>query len=338
MVFSEDDFGNGLISAVLFDEKGLGREIGWSGIRRWTPEEGRLWVHLDFRERGAIDWITKNVANKEAAATLLAHETRPRAFASDEHLLVCLRGVNLNPGSDPEDMVSVRMWLGPDMAITTRHRRIMAVNDVRESFAAGNGPSDIGDFLVSIADRLMYRMGPTLEQLEGTVDALESRIIDGEDGPQERGSRARDVRRELGRIRRQTIELRRHLSPQRDTMHVLMMESMPWLSEAHKSRLREVSDLVTRHVEDLDALRDRGMIVQDELRNNLSDTMNNTIYVLTIMSAILLPLGFVTGLLGVNIDGIPAASNSPDAFWLLTGGLAAVAALQYFLFKRLRWL
>ena len=113
---------------------------------------------------------------------------------------------------------------------------------------------------------------------------------------------------------------------------------MPWLSATNKAQLRETGDHITRYVEDMDALRDRGAVVQDELRNRISEDMNRTMYVLTVVAAVLLPLSFITGLLGINVDGMPGAKDAPTAFWLVSGGLVLIAVIQLWLFKRLRWL
>jgi zinc transporter len=333
-----NDETEGLICAFVVDGKGGGRVLDWAGIGAWQPGDGLLWVHLDFREPRAAAWIRANVSDPQAAETLLADETRPRSVAIGERLLISLRGVNLNPESDPEDMVSARMWLGADLMVTTRHRRILAMTEAREHLAAGKGPRDTGEFLTFIADRLMRRMGPTLGQLADTVDDLENAIVetDGDDkGPT---ANSCELRRRLSQVRRQTIELRRYLAPQRDAMNRLQAETVPWLSAAHKAQLRETGDHITRYVEDMDALRDRGAVVQDELRNRISEELNRTMYVLTVVAAILLPLSFVTGLLGINVDGMPGAKDAPTAFWLVTGGLVIVAAIQLWLFKRLRWL
>ena len=332
------DTNAGLICAVVFDSTGKGREVDWPEIDAWRPGNSFLWVPLDFRDSQAVAWVQQRVPDSQGAATLLADETRPRAVAQGDHLLVCLRGVNLNPESDPEDMVSVRIWMGPDRIITTRHRRIMAVTDARAEFARGTGPKSIGDFLVFIADRLMRRMGPTLDQLEDAVDTLEGGILEGDGDEKRKRSDPPDLRRALGRVRRQAIELRRYLAPQRDAMNRLLIEPVPWIDPSQKAQLREVSDHITRFVEDLDALRDRGAVVQDELRNRISEDMNRTVYVLTVISAVLLPLGFITGLLGINVDGLPGAKDTPTAFWLVTGGLALVASIQVYLFRRLRWI
>jgi zinc transporter len=101
--------------------------------------------------------------------------------------------------------------------------------------------------------------------------------------------------------------------------------------------LREIADRTTRYVEDLDSARDRAAVTQDELNSRLSERMNKTMYVLSIVAGIFLPLGLLTGLLGINVGGIPG-TQSPFAFLIVCALLVLVAILQAVLFKRMRWL
>ncbi len=335
---TEPDNTSGFICGYIFDGEGGARTITLDEADSWQPEDGFLWAHFDWDSQQAASWIGANVEQPEIVESLLAGDTRPRAVPYDDHLLVILRGVNLNPESDPEDMVSLRTWIGPNRAITTRHRQIMAMTDMRERLAAGTGPTGPGDFLAFIADRLVERMIPTLTSLSDSVDDLEDVILDGDtEATALHGSRV-EYRTRLAHVRRQAIALRRYLAPQREAINRLHVEAQPWLKPDHKVLLREASDHVTRYVEDLDAIRDRGAVIQDELRNSLSEDMNRTMYVLTVVAAILLPLSFITGLLGINVDGMPGAKDMPLAFWGVVILLAVFAVGQVWLFKRLKWL
>ncbi len=112
---SEQD---GLICAVILDGKGGGREIGWPEIDSWSADQGVLWVHLDRTGAAAQNWLAQRSGiDPVICQTLLQEEVRPRTLTVGEALLVILRGVNLNPGADPEDMVGVRVWLERDSAI-----------------------------------------------------------------------------------------------------------------------------------------------------------------------------------------------------------------------------
>ena len=320
---------DGLICAVILDGQGGGREIGWPEIQAWTPDQGILWVHLDRTGEEAKDWLTeKSGVDPVICQSLLQAEGRPRVLTLGEDLLVILRGVNLNPGADPEDMVGVRVWLQRDRIITLRYRRLMAVNDMREALARGEGPSGPGEFLYGLADRLINRMGPVITELDDRVDQLEDEVLTAQSG---------ELRAKLGDIRREAIALRRYLAPQRDVISRLPMEQASWLESSHKAQLREIADRTLRYVEDLDSARERAAVTQDELNSRLSDQMNKTMYLLTIVAAILLPPSLVTGLFGINVGGMPGVENG-WAFGLVVVSLIVLAVVEVVILRRLKWI
>ena len=130
--------------------------------------------------------------------------------------------------------------------------------------------------------------------------------------------------------------LRRYMAPQKDAIGQLRTSDLNWMLPAHKRHLQESFDRVLRYVEDLDAIRERAQIVKDELANILADRLNKNMYVLSVIAAIFLPLGFLTGLLGINIGGIPGADSS-NAFWVFSSILVGIVAAQIIIFKKLKW-
>ena len=101
---------------------------------------------------------------------------------------------------------------------------------------------------------------------------------------------------------------------------------LSWLTSTQRTSIREVADHLVRYVEDLDAARDRMGVMQEELTNKLSEQMNKTMYILTVLAGIFLPITFVTGLLGINVGGIPGAED-PWAFTEVSLTLTFVAVL-----------
>ena len=114
-------------------------------------------------------------------------------------------------------------------------------------------------------------------------------------------------------------------------------EPLEWFGEKPKFQLRELSERTDRFIEALASTRDRAAITQGELDNRLSGEMNKAMYVLSIVAAIFLPLSFFTGLLGINVGGIPGAENK-WAFLFVTFLLIMIALLLLGLFRRIRWL
>jgi zinc transporter len=97
-----------------------------------------------------------------------------------------------------------------------------------------------------------------------------------------------------------------------------------------------VADRITRYVEDLDAARERAAIIQDELTTRLAETMNRNMYMLSVIAAIFLPLSLLTGLLGINVGGIPGVEWK-WAFTLVTAGITLLGVAGFLLMRRLKW-
>jgi zinc transporter len=130
--------------------------------------------------------------------------------------------------------------------------------------------------------------------------------------------------------------LRRYLSPQRDALTRLTTEHVDWLTPDIRLAIRETTDRLSRYLEDLDSCRDRAAVVFEELTSRMSEEMNKRMYVLSVVAALFLPLGFLTGLFGINVGGIPLAEN-PSGFFEIILLLIIIVGLQVVLFKWKRW-
>lgn len=323
------DIDTGLIAAALLDGKGGAREVGWQEVHEWEPGHGTLWVHLDRNHPDAAQWIRdESGINWVIAEALVAPETRPRTVPRDDGVLTILRGVNLNPGAQPEDMVGLRIWVEERRIVTVRYRRLQAIQDIRDELAGGRGPESPGEFLASITERLADRMEPTIAKLEDDLDTLDE-IVDA--------SRDATPRRRLRELRHRAIALKRYLAPQRDALIRLYMDDSHLLSPADKMVLHEVGDRMIRYVEELEEAREHALVLQDELVTRLSERMNRTMYLLTIVAAIMLPLSFLTGLLGINVGGIPLA-ESDNGFLIVAVAMVVIGAIETWLFRRLGWI
>ncbi len=323
---SEQD---GLIGAYELDGKGGGRPLVWEDLSNGGVFENPVWIHLDRNSERAGSWLrNESGLGQLQADALLAGETRPRVAFMHDGVLMTLRGVNLNPGANPEDMVSLRIWVENGRIITVRLRRLMAVNDVRARLEAGEGPVSTSDTLRMLAVLLIQRMGPVIEELNDETDALEDDLV---------VNPAADIRHRLKALRREAIALRRYLAPQRDALARLHAETIPWMPQDHRLAFRECAEQVARIVEDMDAMRERAAVIQDELTNRAAEHMNRNMYTLSVVAALMLPLGVITGMLGMNVGGVPLAENK-EGFLMISGLLAVIVAMQVLIFRRLKWI
>jgi len=174
---------------------------------------------------------------------------------------------------------------------------------------------------------MMDRAGIVINELEEAIGEVEETILAAGESRQ---------RGQLAELRRVALVLRRYFAPQREALARLVAEPSPLFDDRDRLRLREVTDQVTRYVEDLDAARERAAVAHEELLSHLSEQLNQRMYVLSIVAAIFLPLGFLTGLFGINVGGMPGVDN-PIAFWLVTAVMTGIAVAVLLVFKWWRW-
>ena len=319
-----------LCHAVIFDKKGGAKNLTFEQLNDYKEKDTLIWVHFDYSSVDARNWITnKSEIDPVAIDALLANETRPRTTVINEDcILLALRGVNLNANSNPEDMVSIRLYISSNLIISTKKRDLFSIKDILQSFEKNKGPINSSEFLVCLTDRLTSRMEDTINELEDKASEIEEIILD---------SNNVQLRTQISKIRREAISLRRYLSPQKEAMYRLYHDKISWLSEYDKIQLRETTDQLIRYIEELDSINDKVTLIQEEFLNKISEQMNQRMYVLSIISAIFLPLGFLTGLFGINVGGLPGTENK-DAFIIFAIILVVVGIGQYYLLKKFKWI
>ncbi|MFT5032200.1 MAG: zinc transporter [Bermanella sp.] len=320
---------DGLIYAYLLDGHGGAQALDADQMNSWKESDGLLWLHFDYSKPDVAKWLHERSAlDVLTVSALLAEETRPRASVTGSQLLMSLRGVNLNPGADPEDMVSIRIWSDSKRIISSRRRRLLSMDDMMSFIRRGEGPKTAAEFISFLASRLTARMHDAIEQAEDDVAALEEGVLTGN---------RQTMRTELSALRRQLIALRRYMAPQREALNRIQVEAPQWFDDYQKLRMRETADRMMLYVDVLDSVRERAAVAQEELVNQLSEEFNKRMYVLSIVAAIFLPLGFFTGLLGINVGGMPGADESV-AFWVVCLMCITVVIGEIILFRRKRWL
>ena len=312
-----------------FDGNGGGARLSTEDISNRLKDDRLVWTHLDANHPDTRDWLNKELAYLDPfiIEALLVEETRPRMTKINQGLLLILRGMNFNENTMPEDMVSIRLWVDDHRIISLRRRTLKAVRDIEERIIDGRGPKDSGDFICMLSALLIARMEPVLSDLAEKMDYIEEQVLE---------DASAELREAIVTIRKQALVFKRYIVPQRDAMRDIRMTDIKWLDERHGRYLHELHNQVTRYVEDLDAVRERAQIVKDELANIMADRLNRNMYVLSVIAAIFLPLGFLTGLLGINVGGIPG-TESGNAFWIFSALLIGVVVVQVIIFRRLKW-
>ena len=286
------------------------------------------WKHLDFSDEANADWIRRESGIPELVAdAMLDADTRPRTLVTDEGVLVIVRGVNLNPGDELEDMISVRVWVEVDRVISTSRRPLVSISDIRAQVDAGKGPGDSREFLVCLVERLGDYISEAIEKIEDELDKAEDNV-----------SNAAYIARNspFNVLRRQTARIRRHLGPQREALDRLSRLSDTVIDADCRSRLSEQANHLMLMLEDLDLVRERATLAQEEFLGIVAHEQNSRMLVLSIVAAIFLPLSFLTGLMGMNVAGLPGLEYT-GAFWILVGIMLIISVVILVAFRLYKW-
>ncbi len=272
-----------------------------------APASGYRWLHLDLASDGIEDWAFANLPER-AAEALIQPETRPRALSHAGGIIAVLRGLNLNEGEDRDDMVALRIWISERLVVTARRRRVFAADDLRKRALAGHGPASPVAFLLRLAEDFTDRIERNGVELEDRVDTLEDILFLDDRDPSARA---------LPELRRTVIRLGRFLGPQAQAIARMAHHDMPLIDAEAREDLDEIANRAERAVEEVQSTRDRLEALNDHLDQVRNLRLARNSYALSIIAAIFLPMGFLTGLFGVNVAGMPGV-NAPWAFAALT--------------------
>lgn len=286
-----------------------------------------VWVHLDGREADTVEWLKAHGGLPETVAlALTATETRPRCDAIGPGALVNLRGPAATETDEGDPLVSIRAWAEAGLAITVSFRPLAGLDDLVATMREGN-ITDPGDLISGLAVAITRRVDPVIADLGDLVDDCETAL-----DPKQ----AYETRRQIAGARSDAIVYRRFVAPQREALSRLSMLEVDWLEEGDRLHLRETADRFARMAEELEAVRERSALIHEQLTDLRSELIENRALWLSIVALIFLPLTFVTGLLGMNVEGIPFAKE-PWAFAAVCGFCVAVAAGITAWFAAARW-
>jgi len=317
----------GLLGAWLVDAEGRAESIDWRHLDEPVEDGTWRWIHLHRDGPGTQSWLLDGeIPPNQIAWALMADDTRPRYTHIDGTSLLFLRGVNLNEGAEPEDMVSLRLSIDTHTVITVGLRRLRTIDDLLADFSHGDGPSTPGEFVERLVRTLRQRAEPVVDELEEIIAQHELDAIRDARVP------TVDMRNAFTDARQDAVILRRYMVPQAEALRTLVRHAPAWLNGT--DILEDEAASHDRIVEDLDSVRERAAVLRDEMGARLAERMNEIMLALSIVSVVFLPITFVTGLFGMNVAGLPL-SDVPWGFWAVCGFMLFCTGLTAFMLWRM---
>lgn len=285
--------------------------------------EAAAWLSGSARKEGEFAWLHFNLAHAASEKWLRAHaglsdefyETlhqgsrSTRIELADNALIAVVNDVLHEFTFDASDISTLWVGVAPHLVISARRTPLQSIERLHQAVRRGEIVRSSVELLVHLlrdqADVLVNIVRTAIER----VDAIEDTLLAG---------RVRAKRADLGSMRRFLVRLQRLLAPEPAALFRLLQRPPAWMSELDTQELRQSSEEFSVVLSDVSSLQERIKLLQEEIAARVNEETGRSLFVLTIVTVLALPINIIAGLLGMNVGGIPLAQH-PDGFWIIVG-------------------
>lgn len=299
----------GLVYGYRFMPGAAAVPIDSGAAETWLADgqaEGFLWLHFSLSHVASIPWIEKHLRVPPDYYELLKETPTTRVELVADLLLAVVNDVEFF-GVDPSSVSRVFIYADRRVFLSARTTHVRAVDRLRNAVKGGEPFRStvmlLAHLLRDQADVLVQIVRDATRQ----VDAIEDRILEADTS----ASRPR-----LGAIRRVLVRLQRLLAPEPAALFRLLNHPPVWLNDDDVGGLRGSAEELAAAVADAVAVSERVRLLQEELTALLNERTSRTLFILTVVTAMGLPLAIIPGLFGMNVEHIPFR-QSPLSFWLI---------------------
>jgi Mg2+ and Co2+ transporter CorA len=304
------DFAGG--EAHPIDETVLGSDAGSGAALRW--------LHFNLSDQRSLRWLA--AALPEGAAALLATPDAQQTYLLDQdRLTLVLHDVEHDfHGGDPR-IGALRVMIGPSLIVTARRHPVRSADVLNRRLRAGPPPADPADALELVFLALMEVFRDAAAELEAKVQDIEDELLTDRPAPDARHFIT--LRAVMVRVRRSFVGLRAVLRRLDEDAQV----PRPYAVAAGRALAR-----LEALEADLMAVQSQLRLLRDELDLQAAQQTNRTLYVLSVLTALLMPATLVTGIFGMNTGGLVWLNDRNGSIWA-TGLALGSAALAYLVLR-----
>lgn len=323
---------NGLVCGYLFPPGQAPQSISAARAAEWLRQPAPqadgafVWLHFNLANTASEKWLHEHTAlAEEFYESLHEGQRSTRIEVADNALIAIINDVVHDFSFDPSDIAT--LWLSVDRhtVISARRQQLKAVDSLRLAVQAGEPVRSPVELLAHLLRDQADALVKIVRDATTRVDNIEDHLLAG---------KLKYKRANLGTLRRVLVRLRRLLAPEPAALFRLLQKPPAWIADADTEELRQASEEFAVVLNDMAALQERIKLLQEELAALVNESNNRSLYVLTIVTVLALPINLIAGLLGMNVGGIPMA-DAAYGFWVVVGIVAAFTVVAGWLaFRR----
>lgn len=323
---------NGLICGFLFAPGEAGQPISLDEARAWAAPEPAsptgtfVWLHFNLSDASAEAWMRTHLPLAPEFFEALREGSRStRIEDADEQLVAVVNDVAYEFAFEPSEIATLWMTVNQRLAISARSHPLRSIDRLRQAVKDGCR----FDSSMALLNRLMHDQGDVLVRIvrEATVqvDIIEDTL--------QRGQLQRK-RAELGKLRRVLVRLQRLLAPEPGALFRLLRQPPPWVAEGDLEELRQATEEFSLVLRDLMALQERIKLLQEEMAAQVGEQTNRSLFTLTVITVLGLPINICTGLFGMNVGGVPFTDDRHGFAIIFVMLMAFTALAGWLAFRR----
>jgi len=309
-----------------------GPSVVTRGPERAAPPPPRTirWIDVRNQDEPTLELLAGRFGFHPLTIEDCLHvDQRPNLEEYGDYLFIVIHGFACATGK-PADLApqELHLFLGADYLVTVHADAIEPLERVWQRVAGEPALARRGsDFLVYlVADGVVDANFPILDLVSDHLEEIENAVL-------ERAQRS-DLA-SIFSLKRTLVEMRKVLSPERDVFSLLSKRGDPRVSEKTSLYFRDIYDHLSRIAEGLEAARDLLGNALDAYLSMSANRTNEIMKRLTLLSAVFMPLTFITGFFGQNFQHLPFASDA--LMYAMISACVAIPTGMVLLFKRSGW-
>jgi zinc transporter len=307
---------SGLICGFVFASNSPGQSVGVSEAADWlknTQEKSSaafIWLHFDLAKASSHKWMHTYLDLPESFYEALSDGSRStRIEDASDQLIAVFNDVAFEFSFEPSEIATLWMCVNQHILISARTKPLRSIDQLRVAVKAG----ERFESSMALMTHLMHDQGDVLVQIvrnaTSQVDSIEDGLLIG---------RLKIKRADLGKLRRVLVRLQRLLAFEPAALFRFLHQPPQWIAESDLDELRQSTEEFSLAISDLAALQERIKLLQEEMSAQVQEQTNRSLFTLTIVTVLALPINIIAGLFGMNVGGIPLAQN-PEGFLRIIG-------------------
>jgi len=326
---------SGLVCGFVFGRAadGQGLPIDCDAARQWLaareqhPDEF-IWLHFNLANTATEKWLHEHTVLPEEFYDSLHEGPRStRIELADDTLIAVVNDVLHDFTYEASDISTLSLSVGRQLVISARRRPLRAVDSLRQAVVNGEPIRSPVELLIHLLRDQADALVKIVRDAIATVDNIEDNLLAG---------KLTDKRANLGALRRVLVRLRRLLAPEPAALFRLLQRPPGWIAAQDVQELRQSTEEFSLVLSDMSSLQERIKLIQEEIAALVNEGNNRSLFVLTIVTVLALPINIIAGLLGMNVGGVPLGQD-PDGFWMvLLTATAITGGAAWWLFRRQR--